>query len=143
MKIKNEYINDSMCTSLQNMLTLNKTIQYLEIECNRYMYVSTISSTYMSLLTNGLSHNTTLQELSILIPVSDTNNEQIRTFFYVISQKNHLTEFKLHFILDQSLGDMKLVSLFYEQLLPLVTNMLELNTTIKLLKITHSYSSVS
>ena len=99
--IKNKYIIDSMCSSLQNMLTLNKTIEYLEIECDWYLYGSTISSTYLSLLTTGLSHNTSLQELSILIPVSDTNNEQIRTFFNVISQKNHLTELKLDFTLDQ------------------------------------------
>ena len=54
------------------------------------------NGTYMSSLTTGLSHNTSLQELSILIPVSDTNNEQIKTFFNVISQKNFLTELKLY-----------------------------------------------
>ena len=133
------YISDSMGTSLQNMLTLNKTIEYLEIEYDFYMYESTISSTY---LTTGLSHNTSLQELSIIIPISDTNNEQIRTFFNVISQKNHLTELKLDFNLYQSYGDMKDASLFYEQVLPLVTNMLEVHTTIRLLQIRHSHFSV-
>ena len=101
VNIKNIDIIDSMGTSLQNMLTLNTTLQYLEIEWY-YAEESTIYSTYMSLLTTGLSHNTSLQELSIFIPVSDTNNEQIRTFFTVISQKNHLTELKLNFKLDQS-----------------------------------------
>ena len=140
VKIENNDIIDSMCTSLQDMLTLNKTIEYLEIEWN-YDEGNTISSTYLSLLTTGLSHNTSLQELSIFIPVSDTNNEQIRTFFNVILQKNHLTELKLNFKLDQSYSDedMKCTSLFYEQVLPLVTNMLELHTTIRLLKIRHSY----
>ena len=140
VKIMNEYIIDSMCTSLQNMITLNKTIEYLEIKWN-YDDGSTIFSTYLSLLTTCLSHNTSLQELSIFIPVSDTNNERIRTFFNVISQKNHLTELKLNFKLDQSYSDedMKCASLFYEQVLPLVTNMLELHTTIRLLKIRHSY----
>ena len=146
VKIKNDDFIDSMCTSLQNMLTLNKTIEYLEIDLNRN--VSTIFSTYLSLLTSGLSHNTSLHELSIFIPVSDTNNEQIRTFFNVISQKNHLTElkldFKLNFKLDQSFryDYKKCASLFYEQLLPLVTNMLELRTTIRLLKIKYYYFSV-
>ena len=129
-----------MSTSLQNMLTLNKTIQYLEIECD--WYDSTISSTYLSLLTTGLSHNNSLQELSVFIPVSATNNEQMSSLFNVISQKNHLTELKLEFDLYQSHGDMKHASLFYEQVLPLVTNMLELHTTIRLLKIGHSYFSV-
>ena len=138
VEIMNDDIIDSMCTSLQNMLTLNKTIQYLEIDL--YRNVSTISSTYLSLLTTGLSHNASLQELSIFIPVSDTNNEQIRTFFNVISQKNHLTELKLHFNLHRSY--MNNASLFYEQVLPLVTNMLELHTTIRLLQIRHSYFRV-
>ena len=141
VEIMNEYIIDSMCTSLQNMLTLNKTIEYLEIECDMYIHESTICSTYLSLLTTGLSHNTSLQELSIFIPVSDTNNEQIRTFFNVISQKNHLTELKLYFQLVQS-DNKKCASLFYEQVLPFVTNMLELHTTIRLLNIMPNYFSV-
>ena len=118
MEKENNDIIDSMCTSLQNMLTLNKTIEYLEIEWN-YDDSNTIYSTYLSLLTTGLSHNTSLQELSIFIPVSHTNNEQIRTFFNVISQKNHLTELKLGFRLYQSLqfDNEKYASLFYEQVL--------------------------
>ena len=136
VEIESNVIIDSMSTSLQNMLTLNKTIQYLEIKWN-YAYASIIFSTYLSLLTTGLSHNTSLQELSIFIPVSYTNNEQIRTFFNVISQKNRLTELKLDCKLNQSLryDNEKCTSLFYEQVLPLVTNMLELHTTIRLLQI--------
>ena len=113
--IQNNDITDSMGTSLQNMLTLNQTIKYLEIYLNSF--VDTISSTYMFFLTTGLSHNTSLQELSIFIPLSDTNNEQIRTFFNVISQKNHLTELKLDFRVVQSYlyDNTKRESLFYEQ----------------------------
>ena len=135
MEIKN--VIDSMGTSLQNMLLLNQTIEYLDIECDwRYMIVI-YNDTYLSSLTTGLSHNTSLQELSILIPVSDTNNEQIRTFFNVISKKNHLTEQTIDFTPDQSLryDNMKPALLLYEQVLPLVTNMLELHTTIRLLQI--------
>ena len=139
VRIKNNDIIDSMGTSLQNMLTLNQTIKYLEIYLNSF--VDTISSTYMSFLTTGLSHNTSLQELSVFIPVSVTNNEQIRTFFNVISQKNHLTELKLDFRPDQIFcyDGMKRASLFYEQVLPLVTNMLKFHTTIRLLHIERHY----
>ena len=137
---------DSMGTSLKNMLILNQTIEHLEIEFTMY-----VTSTYLSFLTTGLSHNTSLQELSIFIPVSDTNNEQIRTFFNVISQKNHLTELKLDFLLQsylvqfQSYSDdhMKRESLIYKQVLPLVTNMLETHTTIRLLQISSIYFSVN
>ena len=102
------------------------------------------NGTYLSSLITGLSHNTSLQELSIFIPVSDTNNEQIKTFFNVISQKEFLTELKLHFTKGQYFfyDDIKQASLFYEQVLPLVTNMLELHATIKLLKIKCSYINV-
>ena len=138
VKIMNNDIIDSMGTSLQNMLILNQTIEYLEIEADTFM--NNISSKYLSFLTTGLSHNTSLQELSIFILVSDTNNEQIRTFFNVISQKNHLTELKLDFMPDQisSHDDMKRKSLFYEQTLLLVTNMLKLHTTIRLFKIKYN-----
>ena len=142
VEIKNDDVIDSMGTSLQNMLTLNQTIEYLDIECHRRYNMIVISNdTYLSSLTTGLSHNTSLQELSIFIPLSDTNNEQIRTLFNVISQKNHLTELKLDFTKDQSLtyDDMKYASLFCEQILPLVTNMLKFHTTIKLLQIRFSY----
>ena len=142
--LENNDIIDSMGTSLQNMLTLNQTIKYLEIECNWIRRIMSwnkiiISSTYLSFFSTGLSHNTSLQELSIFIPLSDTNYEQIRTFFNVISQKNHLTELKLNFTQDHPIfyDDMKQASLFYEQVLPLVTNMLELHTTIRLLQIDH------
>ena len=133
----NNDITNSMGTSLQNMLTLNQTIEYLKINVDH----PTISSTYLIFLITGLSHNTSLQELSIFIPLSDTNNEQIKTFFNVISQKNHLTELKLNFRPDQNFcyDDLKLASLFYEQVLPLVTNMLKLHTTIKLLQIKYQY----
>ena len=143
MFIKNIDVIDGMGTSLQNMLILNQTIEYLEIECYKNMIVIS-NGTYMSSLKSGLSHNTSLQELGIFIPVSDTNNEQIKTFFNVISQKNLLTELKLHFTKDQYFfyDDMKQASLFYEQVLPLVTNVLELHATIRLLKIKCSYINI-
>ena len=101
----------------------------------------TISSTYLSFLTTGLTHNTSLQELSVSIPLSDTNYEQIITLFNVISHKNKLTELKVNFILDQSYDHKYekrrqiMTSLFYEQGLHLITNMLQLHTTMRLLYI--------
>ena len=57
--------------------------------------------TCLSFLTTGLSHNTSLKELSVPFPLSDINYEQITTLFNVISHKNKLTELKVNFILDQ------------------------------------------
>ena len=140
VKIVNEDIYSNIGNSLRDMLTLNKSIQYLEID-PQYRYLH-ISSTYLSYLTTGLSYNNSLQELSVDIPLSHTNNQQLQTYFNVISQKYNLTELKVYFTLDQSYSNCSyeemtqiLTSLYYEQGLPLVTNMLKLHTTIRLLHV--------
>ena len=146
--IENNDVIDSMGASLQNMLILNQTIKCLEMMVN---HVALSSTSYLSFLITGLSHNTGLQELSTFIPLSDTNNERIRTFFNVISQKNHLTELKLNIELDSGLSEYysnssydgkTCFSLFYEQVLPLSTNILESHTTLRLLELKYSYYPV-
>ena len=140
VKIVNEDIYSSIGNSLRDMLTLNQTIQCLEIH-QPYIdyYYSYISSTYLSYLTTGLSYNNSLQELSVHIPLSHTNNQQLQTYFNV---KYNLTELKVYFALDQSYSNCSykekeqiMTSLYYEQGLPLVTNMLKLHTTIRLLHV--------
>ena len=140
VEIKNKDIYSSIGNSLRDMLTLNKTIQCLEIG-PPYRY-SHISSTYLSYLTTGLSYSNSLQELSVYIPLSHTNNQQLQTYFNVITQKYNLTELKVYFTLDQSYSNCSykekeqiMTSLYYEQILPLVTNMLKLHTTIRLLHV--------
>ena len=143
VEIKNEDIYSSIGNSLRDMLTLNKTIQCLEFGQLRYnLFYTHISSTYLSYLTTGLSYNNSLQELSVLIPLSHTNNQQLQTYFNVISQKYNLTELEVYFTLDQSYSNCSdkemrqiMTSLYYEQGLPLVTNMLKLHTTIRLLHV--------
>ena len=130
----------SMGTSLQDMLTQNQTLKYLEI--NSYKdFISNhipIPSSFLSFLTTGLRHNTSLQQLGVSIPL----NEEIRTF----SQKNNLTELKVNLELDQSYWyciwkekEQIMTPLFYEQVLPAVTNMLQSHTTIRLLRIECRY----
>ena len=137
VEIKEERVyTSSMGTSLQDMLTQNQTLKYLEIN-DRYI-PNPIPSSFLSFLTTGLRHNTSLQQLSVSIPL----NEEIRTFINVISQKNNLTELKVNFKPDQSYSNCSreekkqiMTPLFYEQGLPAVTNMLQSHTTIRLLRI--------
>ena len=132
VEIKKERVyTSSMGTSLQDMLTQNQTLKYLEIN-------NDIPSSFLSFLTTGVRHNTSLQQLSVSIPL----NEEIRTFINVISQKNNLTELKVNFSPDQSYSNCSeeekkqiMTPLFYEQGLPAVTNMLQSHTTIRLLRI--------
>ena len=124
----------SMGTSLQDMLTQNQTLKYLEI--NNVWITQYIRSSFLSFLTTGLRHNTSLQQLSVSIPL----NEEVRTFINVISQKNNLTKLEVNFRPDQSYSNSSweekeqiMTPLFYEQVLPAVTNMLQSHTTIRLM----------
>ena len=132
------YTSSAVGTSLQDMLTQNQTLKYLEI--NNEQYYIPIPSSFLFFLTTGLIHNTSLQQLRVPIPLSI--NEEIRTFINVISQKNNLTELQVFFKLDQSYSNCSdeeekqiMTPLYYEQLLPAVTNMLQSHTTIRILGI--------
>ena len=76
-------IKDIACTSLQDMLTQNQTLKYLEFY--------DIPTSLMPFLTTGLRHNTSLEYLSVPIPV----NEESRALIDVISQKKNLTELQV------------------------------------------------
>ena len=122
-----------LCNSLQDMLTKNETLKYLENN-------NVIPSSFLPFLTNGLRQNTSLQQLSVSIPL----NAEIQTFINVISQKSNLTELELNFKPDQSYSNSMeekqiMTPLFYEQVLPAVTNMLQSHTTIRLLRIQCAY----
>ena len=138
VKIEEERVyTSSMGTSLQDILTQNQTLKYLEIN-NGWRIDIPIPSSFLSFLTTGLRHNTSLQQLSVSILL----NEEIRTFINVISQKNNLTELQVNFKPDQSYSNCSKeekeqikTPLFYEQVLPAVTNMLQSHTTIRLLRI--------
>ena len=127
---KRVYTSSAVGTSLQDMLTQNQTLKYLEID-------DPIPSSFLSFLTTGLIHNTSLQQLRVNIPLPI--NEKIRTFINVISQKNNLTELQMTFTLDQSYSNCSYKenkqSFFHEQVLPAVTNMLQSHTTIRILGI--------
>ena len=108
--------SSSVGNSLEIMLTKNQSLKYFEI-------TDLITSSFLSFLTNGIRHNTSLQQLHVWIPPTE-----IKTFIDVISQKNNLTELNLNL-------DIKHYTLLYEQVLPAITNMLQSHTTMRLLKI--------
>ena len=138
VEIKEERVyTSSMATSLQCILAQNQTLKYLQIKSYMFRDIQ-IPSSFLSFLTTGLKHNTNLQQLSVSIPL----NEEIRTFINVISQKNNLTELKVDFKPDQSYRncseeekEQKMTTLFYEQALSAVTNMLQSHTNFRLLRI--------
>ena len=71
-EIKEERVyTSSMGISLQNMLELNKTLKFLEINNykNNISENIPIPSSFLSFLTTGLRRNTSLQQLSVSIPL--------------------------------------------------------------------------
>ena len=142
VELKNKDMFDTVGPSLQDMLILNRTVKYLEILISDF--INSIPNTYLSFLTTGLSQNISLQELSVPIPLSNTNYDQITSFFNVITNMEILTEIKVNFILDQSYASSGcsykerkqiMTPLFYEQGLCLITKVLVSHTTVRFLHI--------
>uniref|UniRef100_A0A1X7T6T3 Uncharacterized protein n=1 Tax=Amphimedon queenslandica TaxID=400682 RepID=A0A1X7T6T3_AMPQE len=109
---------NSVGKSLQEMLTKNQSLKLFEI-------TDLLTSSFLSSLTKGISHNTSLQQLHVSIQFID-----IAEFFDVISQKNNLTEFELDVFLTE-----RHYTLLYDKVLPAITNMLQSHTAIRLLRI--------
>ena len=125
---------------LLDMLQHNKTIQYFHIvpyysSSNEQFCFG--SSDYLSHLTNGLSDNTSLQELMVPIPLS-SDIKYVQHFFDVISQKT-VTKLGIIFVLDQtykewdrSRQEREMRTLLCNYGIPLVTEMLNSHHTMKL-----------
>uniref|UniRef100_A0A1X7US57 NACHT domain-containing protein n=1 Tax=Amphimedon queenslandica TaxID=400682 RepID=A0A1X7US57_AMPQE len=144
VEIFNRVYTSSMGTSLQDMLMQNQTLKYLKImsyyECK---YGRFIPSSFLSFLSTGLRHNTSLQHLRVCIPL----NEGIKSFINVISLMNNLTELAIFFEPDHLCSweeNVQVITpLLYEQVVPAVTNMLQSHTTIRLLKLGHAHDNKS
>ena len=121
--------------SLQDMLTHNQTLQYLHIRI--------MDRAYMPFLITGLKNNTSLQQLTVPVRLYPDDDDQLRTFFNVISQKSNLTELgmTLDFVSLHRLikfQEMEQHMKFYEQVLSAVTSMLQSHTTMRLLDLKYN-----
>ena len=119
--------HDEVGKSLQLMLSSNKSLQCLEIEsraCNCTLLIK--------YLTTGLRRNNTLQELNVDIELSENIN--FKEFFEATDNLKSLTvKFDTRRISEQVL-----TSLYHEEIIPHVTNMLKRNEYMKFLKVTYS-----
>ena len=103
------------------------------------------ASSYISIITAGITHNTGLRQLSIPVFLPITN-KQIKRFFKVISQ-TYITELEVHFKLDKTYNieynqydeNQIMKSFFYEQILPDIFDMLRSHRTIKTMSIVCYY----
>ena len=142
--LKDETFTSDINTCLQDMLTHNHTLRYLEIDAPDDL----IPSSFFCFLTNGLIDNTGLHELSIPRLPLFTDDTHAKSLLNVISQKELLTEIQLNMTFGQSYcvgsGNREAhASLFYEQMLPAVTNMLKTHVTLRLFKMEfHDFSGV-
>ena len=109
------------CTCLKEFLTVNQTIEYLEVLANVNPYDSLLSA-------SDVRYNTSLRSVTITL----FTNEEITFALNVLSQKENITEMYFELITE---------TLFDEPFLPAVTNMLQSHTTIKILKISADLKS--
>ena len=133
---KDETFTIDIGTCLQDMLTKNNTLRYLEIDAPDCVL---IPSSFFCFLTNGLIDNTGLRELSIPRLPLFTDDTHAKTLLNVISQKELLTEIQLNMTFGQSYcvgsgNREEHALLFYEQMLPAITNMLKTHVTLRLFK---------
>ena len=116
--------HDEVGKSLQLMLLSNKSLQCLEIK-------SQVSNCTLLIkyLTTGLRRNNTLQELNVNIELSE--NIDFKEFFESTDNLKSLT-----MISDtRRISDKVLTSLYYEEIIPHVTNMLKRNEDMKFLEV--------
>lgn len=116
-----------MSDGLSEMLKQNNSLEILEIETPWTSGVYPIPDSYITMLANGLSHNCKVKEISTPVPLSVVENEYL---FRVVSEKNNIKELKIDFTLSKSYVDCSqeeiksIAILFYEEVLPLFTRML-------------------
>ena len=119
--------HDEVGKSLQLMLSSNKSLQCLEIKS-----LSSNCTLLIKYLTTGLRGNYTLQELSVDIKFSENSN--LKEFF---EATDNLKSLKVKFD-SWEISEEVLTSLYYEEIIPCVTNMLKRNEQMKFLKVISS-----
>ena len=119
--------HDEVGKSLQLMLLSNKSLQCLEIKS-----LSSNCTLLIKYLTTGLRGNYTLQELSVDIKFSENMN--LKEFF---EATDNLKSLKVKFD-SWEISEEVLTSLYYEEIIPCVTNMLKRNEQMKFLKVISS-----
>ena len=121
--------HDELGKSLQLMLLSNKSLQCLEIKSR-----ASNCTLLIKYLTTGLRRNNTLQELDVDIKLSENMN--LKEFFEATDNLKSLTvEFHTGMILEQVL-----TSLYHEEIICHITNMLKRNENMKFLKVNLSRS---
>ena len=128
LRIKCENIglfHDEVGKSLQLMLSSNKSLQCMEIKSQ-----ASNCTLLIKYLTTGLRGNNTLQELNVDIKLSENIN--LKEFFEATDNLKSLTIMILH---TWRISEQVLTSLYYEEIIPHVTNMLKRNEYIKFLKV--------
>ena len=118
-------------TSLQGMLKMNQTLKYLEINDTKI----SIPGLFLPFLTADHIHNTSLQQLSLFIALSD--EIETENFLKFICLKHNIRELKMTFTLKSLCcgKGQTLTAMFYEKVLPAVTKLLQSHTTIRILKL--------
>ena len=117
------FANVALCTSLEVMFKQNQTLQSFELASEASPYNHVPVSVLSSLIT-GINNSTSIENLSVPIPLSTANSQLVERLFEIISQKEALTQCHIDLRPDksyQSYSDdekkQKMIAL-YEELKP-------------------------
>ena len=117
--------HDEVGKSLQLMLSSNKSLQCLEIKSK-----APNCTLLIKYLTTGLRGNNTLKEMNLNIELSENMN--LKEFF---EATDHLKSLTMMFFPIGGMSDQVFTSLYHEEIIRHVTNMLKRNEDMKILKV--------
>ena len=92
------FISSAVGTSLQDMLTQNQTLKYLELITTGSVY-DHIPVSFLTFLTTGVENNNSIQQLNVPVPLSD--RQEVKDFFKVTTQKGSLSQLEVDFRPDK------------------------------------------
>ena len=92
------YTSSAVGTSLQDMLTQNQTLKYLELITTGSVY-DHIPVSFLTFLTTGVENNNSIQQLNVPVPLSD--RQEVKDFFKVTTQKGSLSQLEVDFRPDK------------------------------------------
>ena len=95
------FANVALCKSLEVMFKQNQTLQSFELASEGSPYNHVPVSVLSSLIT-GINNSTSIENLSVPIPLSTANSQLVKRLFEIISQKEALTQCHIDLRPDES-----------------------------------------
>ena len=95
------FTSSNLCTSLEDMLKQNKTLQSFELTSEGLLNIH-VPVSFLSSLQAGIVNNTSIKELSVPIPLSSHLLDTVNSFLEVVTKNVSLIKCHIDLRLDES-----------------------------------------